>query len=138
MQLAGSLAVACRLFVVACMWVLVPGPGIEPGPPALGAQSPNYHATRQVPSFFLTPALNSVLKPWVLCVSLSCFFKCIPMYILWKEIRVFFRNIFWFILLFFSLINLFLAVLGLRCRAGGELGLLFVVVCGLLVAEHRL
>ena len=46
---AGSLVVACKLLVAACMWDLVPQPGIEPGPPALGAQSLNHHATREVP-----------------------------------------------------------------------------------------
>ena len=30
---------ACKLLVAACMWDLVPRPGIEPGPPALGAWS---------------------------------------------------------------------------------------------------
>ena len=40
-----SIYLVCRVLVAACevfscsMWDLVPGPGIEPGPPALGAQS---------------------------------------------------------------------------------------------------
>ena len=45
----GSLVVACELLVAACMWDLVPQPGMEPGPPALGAQSPIHCATREVP-----------------------------------------------------------------------------------------
>ena len=45
----GSLIVACELLVAACMWDLVPRPGIEPGPPALGAWSPNHCTTREVP-----------------------------------------------------------------------------------------
>ena len=51
----GSLVVTCELLVVACMWDLVPWPGIEPGPPALGAQSLNHWATREVlpPLFFI-------------------------------------------------------------------------------------
>ena len=32
-----SVVVACKLLVAACVWDLVPWPGIEPGPPALGA-----------------------------------------------------------------------------------------------------
>ena len=30
------------------MWDLIPRPGIEPGPPALGARSLNHCATREV------------------------------------------------------------------------------------------
>ena len=37
--LASSLAVACELLVAACVWDLVPQPGIEPRPPPLGVQS---------------------------------------------------------------------------------------------------
>ena len=44
----GLLVAACRLLVAACMWDLVPQPGIEPGPPALGAWSLNHWATRKV------------------------------------------------------------------------------------------
>ena len=32
------------------MWDLVPQPGIKPVPPALGAQSLNHGATREVPT----------------------------------------------------------------------------------------
>ena len=35
--------------VAACLWDLVPRPGIEPGPPALGAQSLTHWTTREVP-----------------------------------------------------------------------------------------
>ena len=48
LQQAGSLVVPCELLVVARMWALVPGPGIKPGPPALGAQRLNHCATREV------------------------------------------------------------------------------------------
>ena len=42
-----SLVVACGL---SCgMWILVPQPGIEPGPPALGVWSLNHWTTREVP-----------------------------------------------------------------------------------------
>ena len=51
MQLVGSLVVARKLLVAARVWDLVPGPGIEPRPPALGAQSLNHCATREVPGF---------------------------------------------------------------------------------------
>ena len=40
LRLAGSLVVACKLLVVACMWDLVPGSG---------AWSLNHCATREVP-----------------------------------------------------------------------------------------
>ena len=44
-----SLVVACELLAAACMRDLVPRPGIEPGPPALGAQSLTHWTTREVP-----------------------------------------------------------------------------------------
>ena len=60
---AGSLAAACKLWVVACrifsrfmqtlscgMWDLVPWPGTKPGSPALGAQSLSLWTGRQVPA----------------------------------------------------------------------------------------
>ena len=48
---ASSLAAACELLVVACMWDLVPRPGIKPnaGPPVLGVQSFIHCAIREVP-----------------------------------------------------------------------------------------
>ena len=46
------------LLVAACMWDLVPGPGIEPVPPALGAQSLTHWTTREVP-----PRLFMSLSP---------------------------------------------------------------------------
>ena len=33
------------------MWDLAPGPGVEPGPPSLGAQSLSHWTTREVPPF---------------------------------------------------------------------------------------
>ena len=36
--------------VAACVWSLVPRPGIEPGPPALGAWSLTHWTTREVPN----------------------------------------------------------------------------------------
>ena len=44
------LVVACELLVVACMWDLVPQPGIESRPLALGVQSLIHCATRKVPT----------------------------------------------------------------------------------------
>ena len=57
-----GLSMACRIFIAACglfscgtwtlgcgMWDLVPWPGIEPGPPALGVQSLTHWTTREVP-----------------------------------------------------------------------------------------
>ena len=39
-----------------CMWDLVPWPGTEPRPPALGAQSVNHWTTREVPQFWILKA----------------------------------------------------------------------------------
>ena len=44
---------ACRLLAAACMQDLVRRAGIEPGPPALGAQSLIHWATREVPAVIL-------------------------------------------------------------------------------------
>ena len=53
---------ACELLVAACMWDLVPGPGIEPGPPALGVQNLNHCTTREVPCpCFLRFALSGLI-----------------------------------------------------------------------------
>ena len=46
------LVAACELLVAACVWDLVPGPGIEPGPPALGAQSLVHWTTTEGPIYF--------------------------------------------------------------------------------------
>ena len=43
------LVAACELLVAACMRDLVPRPGIEPGPPALGVWSLTHWTTRGVP-----------------------------------------------------------------------------------------
>ena len=53
LQHVGSLVVACELLVAACIWDLVPRPGIKPGLPALGAQSLIHCATREVPIYIL-------------------------------------------------------------------------------------
>ena len=44
------LVAACKLLVAACMRDLVFRSGIEPGPPALGAQSLTHWTTREVPA----------------------------------------------------------------------------------------
>ena len=46
------LVAACGLLVAACMWDLVPWPGIEPRPPALGAWSLTHWTTREIPWVF--------------------------------------------------------------------------------------
>ena len=70
-----SLVAACGLLVAACTCDLVPWPGIEPGPPALGAQSLTHWTTREVPELqFQTevfhpgsnPHLGWQLKQWSL------------------------------------------------------------------------
>ena len=40
---------ACELLVVACMRDLVPQPGMEPRPPALGTRSLTHWTAREVP-----------------------------------------------------------------------------------------
>ena len=41
---------SCSMWTLRCgMWDLVPWPGIETGPPALGVQSPSHWTTREVP-----------------------------------------------------------------------------------------
>ena len=54
----GFLVAACRLLVAVCMRDLVPRPGFEPGPPALGAQSLIHWTTREVPSSVFSIHLN--------------------------------------------------------------------------------
>ncbi|KAM9093683.1 glutathione-specific gamma-glutamylcyclotransferase 1 isoform 1-T1 [Megaptera novaeangliae] len=46
------LVVACGLLVAACMRDLVPQPGIETRPPALGVRSLTHWTTREVPMYF--------------------------------------------------------------------------------------
>ena len=66
----GIFVVAC--LVAACVWDLVPWPGVEPGPPALGAQSVTHWTTREVPQYnILNRAFESVvpkqlLRKWLL------------------------------------------------------------------------
>ena len=48
----GLLAAVCKLLVTARMRDLVPRPGIEPGPPALGVQSLTHWTIREVPCMF--------------------------------------------------------------------------------------
>ena len=52
------LAVARELLIVACMWDLVPWPGIKPGPPALGAQSLSHWTSREVPMLLFKAKRN--------------------------------------------------------------------------------
>ena len=46
----GLLVAACGHLVASCMWDLVPRPGIERGPAALGARSLTHWTTRGVPT----------------------------------------------------------------------------------------
>ena len=64
------LVVAPWIFHLHCsMWDLVPWPGIEPGPPALGALSPSHWTTREVLPFFqFCWTLVNIQN----CVSLRC------------------------------------------------------------------
>ena len=53
--------------VVACMWDLVPRPGIEPGPPALGAWSLTHWTTREVSRIHFK--IRHLFKSFALCVT---------------------------------------------------------------------
>ena len=65
----------CRGFVATCglfswgMWDLVPRPGIEPGPPALGMQSLSHWTTREVPP---SPFLRYGLSPYLVTNITPC------------------------------------------------------------------
>ena len=59
------LVAECGIFSCST-WDLVPWPGIEPGPPALGAQSLSHWTTREIPEFriFLSPAKEKPISPF--------------------------------------------------------------------------
>ena len=86
----------CWVFIVACrifssgLWDLVPSPGIEPRPPALGAQSPSHQTTREVPIYsfierrtsrasFMCQALLQALGTW----WRTHWAKALPWMLLW-------------------------------------------------------
>ena len=57
----------CWVLVAACMQDLVPSPGFEPGPPALGARSLTQWTTKEVPGKILMLviyAFNSYSTLW--------------------------------------------------------------------------
>ena len=61
-----------QVYLFGCdMWDLVPWPGIEPGSPALGAQSLSHWTTRQVP----------VLLSFLVCAD---FLPRSPVSVAWK------------------------------------------------------
>ena len=80
------LVAACELLDGAGMWDLVPQPGIEPRPPALGAQSLTHWATSEVPSLifiFIQPLYTFRLEhftPFTFC-PINLF-----IYLLWIQI----------------------------------------------------
>ena len=51
------------------MWDLAPRPGIEPGPPALGAQGPSHWTTRELPSLSILWHCLSLGLEWKLTFS---------------------------------------------------------------------
>ena len=61
LQHLGFLVAAYERLVAACMWDLVPWPGIEPGPPVFGERSPTHLTTREVPEMFSFQEVNKVL-----------------------------------------------------------------------------
>ena len=61
----GTQDLPCSVRALSCgMWDLVPWPGMEPGPPALGARSLNHWTTREVPIFILKSSFSSP-RIWV-------------------------------------------------------------------------
>ena len=56
---------SCSMWNLSCgMWDLVPWPGIEPGPPALGGQSPNHWTKRDVAGHTFQSTLLQVSE-WI-------------------------------------------------------------------------
>ena len=67
------LVAACRVF--SCrMWAVVPRPGIEPRPPALGAQNLSHWITKEVPGPLF---LSLTFEHGVSWQSLCCFGDCL-------------------------------------------------------------
>ena len=65
---------SCSLRTLSCgMWDLVPWPGIEPGPPALGAWNLSHWTTREVPII----SLNKLFAPFSISSSSGAFIMCI-------------------------------------------------------------
>ena len=54
MHSAEQVPVVTYVISSCCRWDLVPRPGMEPGPPALGVQSLSHWATREVPHLSFT------------------------------------------------------------------------------------
>ena len=62
---------ACRIFSCG-MWDLLPWPGIEPGPPALGARSLSHWTTREVPSLPSYCLLLVIMIIWGIIIIIIC------------------------------------------------------------------
>ena len=66
----GIFIAAHRLLVAACMWDLVPRPGMEPRPPALGAQSLTHWTTREDPVVLLdSRMIGTIIKVYYFILS---------------------------------------------------------------------
>ena len=77
---AGSVVAACELLVAVC-GILVSRPGVESGPPALGAWSLNHWTAREVPKLliFKNPRVRRCLS-WVCSRDVSvAFVSIIPL-----------------------------------------------------------
>ena len=60
-RLRRVLVATCGIFFFSCgMRHLVPRPWIEPGPPALGAQSLTQWTTREVPEYIFNPIVVTI------------------------------------------------------------------------------
>ena len=59
----------CAIFSLRCgMWDLVPWPGIQPRPPALGVQSPSHWTTSEVPGIHLKCPVLFTRRCCVFCI----------------------------------------------------------------------
>ena len=70
----------CALSLSCGMWDLVPWQGIQPRPPALGAQSFSHWTTREVPSAFSFSSQNLAVCYFVVTYGppLPCPYQCAP------------------------------------------------------------
>ena len=68
------------------MWDLVPWPGIEPGPPALGAQSLSHWPSKEVPLhlFFFSCLLWSIIS--IFLSWIGCFFLLLAQVCCWTPL----------------------------------------------------
>ena len=86
----GSLAVASFFFFFfSCsMWDLVHWPSVEPGPPALEAQSLSHWTTREVPSFISYESSYTFKNYYTLSIPWLSTQLSISWFLYWKDFEV--------------------------------------------------